>query len=135
MIRQVRGIRPKLVRRPAPGRPVTASRFSLKARHGGACIVQYADWYACCFDTRGSLDSITDRDVGPEQRLRLSQPDAISAMLAACLCSADELTRELGKQLAAYSEQPSPVPRTPTSPTGETRQASIRTYRGQRVMS
>lgn len=77
------------------------------------------------------------RRLREEQHLdiRLSQPDAISAMLAACLCSADELTRELGKQLAAYSEQPSPVPRTPASPTGETRQASIRIYRGQRVMS
>jgi hypothetical protein len=38
--------------------------------------------------------------------IRLSQPDAIPAMLTACLRSSDELTCYLGKQLAAYSDMP-----------------------------
>lgn len=38
--------------------------------------------------------------------IRLSQHDAIPAMLAACLRSSDELACYLGKQLAAYSDMP-----------------------------
>ena len=70
------------------------------------------------------------RRLREEQHLdiRLSQPDAISAMLAACLSSGDELTRELGKQLASYSSDAVPVPPTPTASN-----SSVRIYRGQRV--
>ncbi|MHB0765115.1 hypothetical protein ACYCFC_12170 [Stutzerimonas sp. NM35] len=77
------------------------------------------------------------RRLREEQHLdiRLSQPDAISAMLAACLCSSDELTRDLGKQLATYRDQPLPVLPISASPADEVRQASIRIYRGQRIIN
>src|SRR3990167_2076188 len=78
--------------------------------------------------------------------IRMSQPDAITSMLIACLPSTSEETRQLGQLLAQYSDQPfapaaegstprlqaghpllSEDPRTkPTS-------GSLRMYRGQRV--
>jgi hypothetical protein len=78
--------------------------------------------------------------------IRMSQPDAITTMLSACLTSTSEETRQLGQLLAQYSDQPfapaaegstprlqaghpllSEEPRTkPTS-------GSLRMYRGQRV--
>lgn len=78
--------------------------------------------------------------------IRLSQPDAISAMLSACLASTDEETRRLGQCLAQFSERPfdlatdDPAARlqaghpllveapAPSRPGG-----SVRIYRGQRV--
>lgn len=78
--------------------------------------------------------------------IRLSQPDAVNALLSACLASTDEETRRLGQCLAQFSERPfapdadsaaarqqagQPLPvETPsaTRPTG-----SVRIYRGQRV--
>lgn len=72
--------------------------------------------------------------------IRLSQPDAISAMLSACISSSNEETRLLGQRLAQFSDTPSaftppakPVqtelsPLQPNAPTG-----SLRMYRGQRV--
>lgn len=75
------------------------------------------------------------RRLRDEQQLdiRLSQPDAIQAMLTACLCSGDEMTRDLGKQLATYSDMPAPD-RTP-SPTAGRNGPSVRIYRGQRVLN
>lgn len=74
------------------------------------------------------------RRLRDEQQLniRLSQPDAIQAMLTACLYSADEITRDLGKQLAMYSDRPAHFasPSTPADRSGP----SIRIYRGQRVL-
>ncbi len=76
------------------------------------------------------------RRLREEQQLdiRLSQPDAIQAMLAACLCSGDETTRELGRQLATFSDRPPPsiTPAISAKPGGST--ASVRIYRGQRVL-
>ncbi|WP_010486258.1 hypothetical protein [Pseudomonas sp. S9] len=70
--------------------------------------------------------------------IRLSQPDAITAMLSACLDSNNEETRLLGQKLAGFSDTslPAPgkalqsgiVPIQPKVPTG-----SLRMYRGQRV--
>ncbi|MBX9755701.1 MAG: hypothetical protein K2X80_13185 [Pseudomonadaceae bacterium] len=42
--------------------------------------------------------------------IRLSQPDAINAMLLACLESADESTRELGSSLSELSGVHLPPP-------------------------
>lgn len=74
------------------------------------------------------------RRLRDEQQLniRLSQPDAIQAMLTACLYSADEITRDLGRQLATYSDMPTlfTPPSTPANRSGP----SIRIYRGQRVL-
>lgn len=78
------------------------------------------------------------RRLRDEQQLeiRLSQPDAIQAMLTACLCSGDETTRDLGKQLATYSDMPPPVVTKPASDASHlVHQPSVRIYRGQRVMS
>jgi hypothetical protein len=78
------------------------------------------------------------RRLRDEQHLeiRLSQPDAIQAMLTACLCSGDEITRNLGKQLATYSDMPPPITTKPSSDTAHAvHQPSVRIYRGQRVMS
>ena len=77
------------------------------------------------------------RRLREEQQLhiRLSQPDAIPAMLAACLCSSDELTRDLGKQLAAYSDAAPATVDIPATPTIKENQSSVRIYRGQRVMA
>lgn len=62
--------------------------------------------------------------------IRLSQPDAITAMLTACLCSNDEHTRALGKQLAVYSDVPFP---TASRAAPLPAHPSVRIYRGQRV--
>lgn len=68
--------------------------------------------------------------------IRLSQVDAISAMLDGCLQSGDEETRRLGQRLAELSDQPQRATVTPlaavelqaVAPAG-----SVRIYRGQRV--
>src|SRR5690606_17911952 len=75
------------------------------------------------------------RRLREEQQLhiRLSQPDAIPAMLAACLSSSDELTRDLGKQLAAYSDSAPATINTPPPPAAKENLSSVRIYRGQRV--
>ena len=63
------------------------------------------------------------RRLRDEQQLdiRLSQPDAVQAMLAACLRSNNETTRDLGKQLATiatYPRQPRPSHQHPNITTG-----------------
>ena len=70
------------------------------------------------------------RRLRDEQQLeiRLSQPDAIAAMLDACLTSKDERTRELGEQLAAQSG----IERLPVAAAVE-HKPSVRIYRGQRI--
>ncbi|WP_028239723.1 hypothetical protein [Stutzerimonas azotifigens] len=78
------------------------------------------------------------RRLRDEQQLdiRLSQPDAVSAMLAACLDSSDEHTRSLGRQLAGYSDlhndfaQPARASE-PEFPPG----APVLIYRGRRVVA
>lgn len=72
--------------------------------------------------------------------IRLSQPDAITAMLSACLSSSNEDTRQLGQKLAQFSDNPNIIiassttvqsdiaPIQPKAATG-----SLRMYRGQRV--
>ncbi|WP_217476636.1 hypothetical protein [Stutzerimonas stutzeri] len=78
------------------------------------------------------------RRLRDEQQLdiRLSQPDAVQAMLAACLCSNDETTRDLGKQLATFSDLPIPtVTKSPPAETHGRHAHSVRIYRGQRVMN
>lgn len=68
--------------------------------------------------------------------IRLSQPDAITAMLAGSLRSSDEQTRHLGLRLAELSEQPHHTPSKPM-PSVERATAepagSVRIYRGQRI--
>lgn len=54
--------------------------------------------------------------------IRLSQSDAIVAMLDGCLQSSDAETRRLGQRLAELADQPLPTP-----------SGSGRIYRGQRV--
>lgn len=74
------------------------------------------------------------RRLRDEQQLdiHLNQPDAVSAMLAGCMRSNDELTRELGRQLAAFSDQlPAPVP----PPLRSSSSTTVRIYRGQRVLA
>jgi hypothetical protein len=78
--------------------------------------------------------------------IRLSQPDAISAMLSACLASGDEETRRLGRCLAQFSDRPfnlaadgaapglqagHPLP--VESPSSTRPGGSVRIYRGQRI--
>ncbi|WP_252270919.1 hypothetical protein [Pseudomonas subflava] len=75
--------------------------------------------------------------------IRLSQPDAVEAMLLACLRSNDQDTRHLGIRLAELSDSagtPSTPQRGPESPAPApaitedgTRGPSVRMYRGQRV--
>lgn len=76
--------------------------------------------------------------------IRLSQPDAINAMLSACLDSSNEQTRELGLRLARLSDSPShtaaPAPRVPAGQPlladaahAASGSAAVRIYRGQRV--
>ncbi|MDP3815155.1 hypothetical protein [Pseudomonas sp.] len=76
--------------------------------------------------------------------IRLSQPDAINAMLSACLDSSNEQTRELGQRLAQLSDTPYqaevPAPRVHSGhplPLDAVHAASssgsVRIYRGQRV--
>jgi len=68
--------------------------------------------------------------------IRLSQVDAISAMLDGCLKSDDEETHRLGRRLAELSDQPQRATATALAavelpvgaPTG-----SVRVYRGQRI--
>lgn len=67
--------------------------------------------------------------------IRLSQPNAIGAMLDASLKSDDEETRLLGKRLAELSDQPrrvaTPVPA--VEPPVGAATGSVRIYRGQRI--
>ena len=86
--------------------------------------------------------------------IRLSQPDAVEAMLLACLHSSDQDTRSLGMRLAELSDVPSvePMPSAPVhaqrqyrghelpqpqsagpATDDEQRNHSVRMYRGQRV--
>ena len=68
--------------------------------------------------------------------IRMSQPNAVIAMLDGSLKSDDEETRRLGQRLAELSDQPQRATVTPLAavelpvctPTG-----SVRVYRGQRV--
>ncbi|MGE4405274.1 hypothetical protein [Pseudomonas sp.] len=76
------------------------------------------------------------RRLRDEQQLdiHLNQPDAVTAMLAGCMRSNDELTRDLGRQLAAFSDQlPEPPPAPPRSSANSG--PSVRIYRGQRVLA
>jgi hypothetical protein len=77
------------------------------------------------------------RRLREEQQLdiRLSQPDAVTAMLTACLCSTDEMTRDLGNQLATYSDLPLPTMTQPAAPAAGRNGPSVRIYRGQRVLN
>lgn len=77
------------------------------------------------------------RRLREEQQLdiHLSQPDAITAMLTACLCSNDETTRDLGSQLAAYSDLPLSSVAKPSTSQSRGGTPSVRIYRGQRVMT
>lgn len=81
------------------------------------------------------------RKLRAEQNLviRLSDADVITQMLAACLKSNDEETRQLGRQLAEYSvlwqhpnhvESASPAAAPAATPSNDGR---VRIYRGQRV--
>lgn len=70
--------------------------------------------------------------------IRLSQQDAVSAMLSACLCSQSDEIRKLGAQLAELSDehpQPAAIARPITASPPPTAQAgqSVRIYRGQRI--
>ncbi|HLD68761.1 MAG TPA: hypothetical protein VJA19_22310 [Pseudomonas sp.] len=77
--------------------------------------------------------------------IRLSQPDAIEAMLVACLRSSDMETRALGQRLAQFLDGQDNLPTaTPTvkatvevvrplAPLGSQARGSVRMYRGQRV--
>lgn len=87
--------------------------------------------------------------------IRLSQPDAVEAMLLACLRSSDQDTRNLGIRLAELSDfqqtvaQPAaahparqyrgqelPEPATAHHPAEEAaRGHSVRMYRGQRIQA
>jgi len=69
--------------------------------------------------------------------IRLSQTDAVSAMLSACLDSTSEETRALGQRLAQLSDMPYQNPAS-VAPLVEAahvaaRSGSVRIYRGQRV--
>jgi len=74
------------------------------------------------------------RRLRDEQQLdiHLNQPDAVVAMLAASMRSNDELTRELGRQLAAFSDKLPPAP-PPARPANSG--PAVRIYRGQRVLA
>jgi hypothetical protein len=78
--------------------------------------------------------------------IRMSQPDAISTMLSACLTSTSEETRQLGQLLAQYSDRPfASAAESSTSrpqaghalldqdPQAKPTSGSLRMYRGQRV--
>lgn len=76
--------------------------------------------------------------------IRLSQPDAIEAMLVACLRSSDMETRALGQHLAQFLDSQDNLPATKPnlkatvevpSPLAQLDSArgSVRMYRGQRV--
>ena len=73
------------------------------------------------------------RRLRDEQQLdiHLDQADVITAMLAGCLRSGDEQTRELGRQLAILSDQlPAAAPVARSAPPA----SRVRIYRGQRVL-
>lgn len=70
--------------------------------------------------------------------IRLSQQDAVSAMLSACLCSQSDEIRKLGAQLAELSdEHPQPAARArpvaSSPPPAVHAGQSVRIYRGQRI--
>ncbi len=83
--------------------------------------------------------------------IRLSQPDAIAAMLAACLRTQDDTTRQLGQRLAELgglqpakvqpaktaspepAEQTTPLASVTIPPAVQAQSGSVRIYRGQRV--
>lgn len=76
--------------------------------------------------------------------IRLSQPDAVTCMLSACLNSSNEQTRQLGQLLAQCSDRPfaqaGAVPRMQAGhpllvedPAPRRASESVRMYRGQRV--
>lgn len=83
--------------------------------------------------------------------IRLSQPDAIAAMLAACLRTQDDTTRQLGQRLAELgglqptkaqpaktaspepAEQTAPLASVTIPPAVQAQGGSVRIYRGQRV--
>ena len=83
--------------------------------------------------------------------IRLSQPDAVEAMLLACLRSSDQDTRRLGIRLAELSDSAAAAPApahparqyrghelpeqqsAPQDHDAEQRGHSVRMYRGQRV--
>lgn len=77
--------------------------------------------------------------------IRLSQPDAIEAMLVACLRSSDMETRALGQRLAQFLDSqdnlPTATPRVkatvevvrPLAQLDSQARGSVRMYRGQRV--
>lgn len=88
------------------------------------------------------------RRIREEQALdiRLSQPDAIAAMLSACLASSDEEIRRLGQCLAQFSDRPfepaadgratrlrAGQPLLVETPGAGRPGGSVRIYRGQRV--
>lgn len=74
--------------------------------------------------------------------IRLSQQDAVSAMLSACSCSKSDEIRQLGARLAELSDEhpapaataraisPAPVP---AAATHVAQGPSVRIYRGQRI--
>lgn len=68
--------------------------------------------------------------------IRLSQPDAVPAMLNACMASHNAETRQLGEHLAIISETPlnKTVP-APTQAPHTSPSTSYKVYRGQRVYS
>lgn len=77
------------------------------------------------------------RRLREEQQLeiRLSQPDAITTMINACLVSSDELTRQMGRELASHSGVES-APEAPSNlPDHEPTERPVRIYRGQRVLA
>ncbi|UCJ18829.1 hypothetical protein K5Q02_10865 [Pseudomonas sp. MM211] len=66
--------------------------------------------------------------------IRLSQQDAVTAMLSACLLSNDQQTRDLGLRLAQLSDTPMAEAATPHHANGiHLASTSVRVYRGQRV--
>ncbi len=80
----------------------------------------------CMKALRRRLREETDVDI------RLSQPDAIVAMLDGSLKSSDEETRRLGQRLAELADQPRRAAVTPLAAV-ELPVGSVRIYRGQRV--
>jgi len=70
--------------------------------------------------------------------IRLSQQDAVSAMLSACLRSQSDEIRRLGAQLAELSDEhphtPTLAQPSPVRPASEPHPGqSVRIYRGQRI--
>lgn len=68
--------------------------------------------------------------------IRLSQVDAINALLDGSLKSTDEEIRSLGQRLAQLSDQPqylAPKPEQVVQLAADTPSGSVRIYRGQRI--